>query len=124
MLSNKKTYKNDNLRNVQKTFNDGVCEVFEANERVLGQKLGTFRFAYESVGIAHFYQAYNNNVSIDSSISIPCNDITLNSQDIVLIEGVYFKIARIQYHDNKKPHYWTLSLQRSPFNYVVEVENG
>ena len=105
-------------------------------------KDGTFRLRYMHDGVQHsknikanniseakqiankLIKDINNNVSIDSSISIPCNDITLNSQDIVLIEGVYFKIARIQYHDNKKPHYWTLSLQRSPFNYVVEVENG
>lgn len=123
MLTNKTTYRNDNIRNVQKVFNDGICEVYEANERVLLQSQGKFRFAYESVGINHYFQAYNNNISVDTSISIPCNEITLDTQDVVLIDNIWFRIVRIQYHDNMKPNYWTLSLSKANFNYTVEDTN-
>ena len=123
MLSNNKTYTNNNLRDVQKVFNDGVCEIYEANERELGDLKGKFFFTYESVGIAHFYQAYNNNITVDKAISIPTNREALNSQDIVKIESVWYKIVRLQYKDNKKPNYITITLSRSPFSYA-EVENG
>lgn len=124
MLSNNKTYTNNNLRDVQKCFNDGVCELFSANERVLGNSKGKFYFAKESVGIGHFYQAYNNNISIDRAISIPMNDITIDSQDVVLLDNIYYKIARIQYKDNKKPKHWVLSLQKSNFSYEVANDNN
>lgn len=118
MLSNNKTYTNNNLRDVEKVFNDGFCEVYEANERVLGNCKGKFYFAKESVGIAHFFQAYNNNVSVDTAISIPYNNITINSQDVVKLDDEWFDIVRIQYKDNKKPKHWTLSLRRSQFSYT------
>lgn len=124
MLTHNKTYTKSNLRDVEKTFNDGVCEVYSANERVLGTLKGKFYFAKESVGIAHFYQAYNNNVLIDCAISIPYNNITINSQDVVLLGGVWYKIARIQYKDNKKPKHWILSLQKENFGYEVAYENS
>lgn len=124
MLSNNKTYENNNLRDVQKVFNDGVCEIYEANERVLGTFKGKFFFAKESVGIAHFYQAYNNNITIDKAIAIPYNDITIDSQDIVKVDNVWYKIARIQYKDNKKPKFWVLSLQKSQFSYEVQDDNN
>lgn len=123
MLSSRKTYRKDNLRDVEKVFNDGICKIYVANERVLGNSKGKFYFANESVGIGHFYQAYNNNISIDRAIAIPLNDISIDTQDVVLLEGIWYKIARIQYKDDKKPRHWILSLQRSPFNYV-EVNNA
>lgn len=124
MLTNNKTYANENLRDVQKVFNDGICEVYEAYERVLGNKKGKFYFAKESVGINHFYQAYNNNIAIDRAIAIPYNDITIDSQDIVKIDNIWYKIARIQYKDNKKPKYWVLSLEKSEFSYEVNNDRN
>lgn len=124
MLNNNKTYTNNNLRDVQKCFNDGVCSLYSTNERVLGTLKGKFYFANESVGIGHFYQAYQNNISIDRAISIPMNSITIDTQDVVKINDVWYKIARIQYKDNKKPRHWVLSLQRSVFSYEVANANN
>lgn len=120
MLSNNKTYANNNLRDVQKTFNDGVCTIYGAYERELGKCKGKFCFAYESVGVLHFFQAQQNNIQIDKSISIQLNDISVDPQDVVNINGTWYRVIRIQYHDNKKPNYWTLSLSRSEFEYEVE----
>lgn len=123
MISNHKSYKKNNLRDVEKTFNDGICFLYQANERTLGRRIGKFYFAYESVGINHFYQSYNNNVAIDKAISIPINNETVNPQDVVKIGCEWYTISRIQYKDDKRPHHYILSLSRSPFKFV-EVENA
>lgn len=123
MLTNKNSYKKDNLRVIQKTFNDGVCEIYTTNEREVLLLKGKFFYAQESVGISHYFQAYNNNISVDTSISIPCNNITVDSQDLVKIDSTWYKVVRIQYHDNLRPFYWTLSLQKSQFSYTEAVQN-
>lgn len=123
MLTKKKTYNNNNIRDTIKTFNNGVCDVYVAEERTIGQHKGKFNYAYESVGINQYYQAYNNNIGVDMAISVPQNDITIDTQDIVKINDDWYKIVRIQYHDNKRPFYWTLSLQKSQFSYVEVVSD-
>lgn len=120
MLNNNKTYENSNLRDVQITFTEGVCFVYEASERELTRLKGHFDFSIGSVGVAHYFQFYNNNISIDRIINIPLNNI-IDTQDIVMIDDVYYRIQRIQYKDNKKPNYLAVSLQRSPFNYINNV---
>lgn len=123
MLTNNKTYKKNNLRDVQKSFNDGICTLFSAYERKIEKYKGSFYFSNESVGVDHFWKAYNNNIEISRSISIPSNSITVDPQDIVNIEDSFYKIVRIQFHDNKKPNYWTLALEKVPFEYEVAHEN-
>lgn len=117
MLNNNKTYENSNLRDVQITFNEGVCRVYKANERELIKYKGAFNFGIGSVGVAHYFQFYNNNISIDRIINVPLNN-KIDTQDIVEINDMYYVIRRIQYKDNKKPDYLAISLQRSPFNFI------
>lgn len=117
MLNNNKTYENSNLRDIEKTFNEGVCYVYEANERELTSFKGKFYFAIESVGLNHYFQAQNNNIGIDRMIGVPLNDL-IDTQDIVKIDDVFYRIVRIQYKDYNRPHYISISLQRSPFNFV------
>lgn len=117
MLNNNKTYENSNLRDVEITFNDGVCYVYEANERELTGEIGKFYFKNESVGLNHYYQAQNNNLGIDRMIGIPFNEL-IDVQDIVKIDVEYYRIVRIQYKDYYRPHYISVSLQRSPFNFI------
>lgn len=119
MLKTKITTNESNLRDRLITFNDGVCYLYEANERKIINNKGKFNFKNESIGIAHYFQAYNNNISLDMAISIPYNNITIDTQDIVEINGIYYRISRIQFHDNKSPKYWTLSLTKQPFSYEV-----
>lgn len=123
MLNNNKTYTKENLRDVQKVFNDGVCEVFAAQERCLLNSKGKFNYSNESIGINHFWQAYSNNVGLDMSIGVPANHITIDSQDVVKIGDDFFRIVRIQYKDNRKPKYWVLSLSKEQFSYVEGDNN-
>lgn len=100
-------------------FTDGVCFIYSAQERNLINLKGKFYFSRGSVGIKHYWEAYANNVAVDETINVPVNGITINPQDICKIRNEYFKIVRIQFHDNKKPNYWALSLQRQPFPYEM-----
>lgn len=117
MLNNNKTYENSNLRDVQITFNEGICSVFEAKERELISYKGDFNFSIGSVGVAHYFEFYNNNISIDRIINVPINN-KIDTQDIIEINNVFYRVQRIQYKDNKKPNYLAISLQRSPFNFI------
>ena len=121
MLTNNKTYQKTNLRDNQITFTDGVCFIYSSQERTLKELKGKFYFSRASVGIKHFWEAYANEVVVDESINIPFNNITVNPQDICKIGNEFFKIVRVQFHDNKLPNYWQLSLERQPFDYKGEV---
>lgn len=121
MLNNNKTYENSNLRDVQITFNEGVCSVYQAQERELVRFKGKFNFSIGSVGLAHYFEFYNNNISIDRVINVPVNNM-IDTQDIIKINCVYYRVQRIQYKDNKKPNYLAISLQRSPFNFIDNIQ--
>lgn len=107
----------NNLRSATKTFNDGQCSIYKANERVLESSKGLFRFCNESVGLNQFWQGYINNIGVDRSISIPLSNASISVQDVVFIGTDIYTINRIQYHDNAKPHYLTLSLSKARFSY-------
>lgn len=117
MFNNHKTYQNTNLRDNQKVFTDGLCFLYEAHERNLGNKKGKFYFCDETVGLSHYFEAYNNNIDLDMAISIPYNKVTIDPQDVIKINDTFYYIRRIVYHDNKKPSYWTLYLSRANFEY-------
>lgn len=118
MLTNHKTYSNKNLRDVQKTFNDGICYLYGTDERELVEFKGKFHFSNESIGISHYWEAHNSNVAVDRAIGIPCNDLTIDSQDVIKIEDTFYTIARIQYKDYNKPRYWQLTLSKEQFSYT------
>lgn len=120
MLTNKKTNNQGNLRDLQKVFLDGVVEVYNASERQLGNLLGSFYYCEESVGVSAYWQAHANNVKVDKAISIPLSPIVITNQDVCKIGGVFYAIVRTQVHDNKKPEYITLNLQKAVFNYEVQ----
>lgn len=115
MLNNHRVNTNKEIRQVQKTFNDGVCTIFEANERTLIRKKGKFFFSNESVGVGHYYEAYNNNISVDRQIGVLINDI-IDTMDIVKIGCDYYRIVRMQYKNNRKPNYWVISLSKCNFS--------
>lgn len=121
LQKNKRNYNDSNIRNVQKTFLDGICSIYTATERQLSSLKGSFYFSNESIGYGHYWEAYNNNVSLERAISIPICSLTFDTQDVVVIGTTYYTISRIQFHDDKKPNYWTLSLSKAQFSYEVSL---
>lgn len=105
-----------NLKDVRKTFNQGSCEVYNANERTLVDKIGRFDYSIESVGISQYYQARINGLRIDLGIGVPYNEL-IDNQCIVKIKDEWYKIIRLQYKDNRKPNWWLITLQKSEFSY-------
>jgi len=121
LQKNKRNYNDSNIRNVQKTFTDGICSIYTATERLITNLKGSFYFSNESIGYGHYWEAYNNNVSLDRAISIPYCNLVFDTQDIVVIGNDKYTISRIQYHDDKRPFYWTLTLSKAQFSYEVSL---
>lgn len=109
-----------NLKDVRKTFNNGVCDVYQAQERTLTENIGRFNFSIESVGVSQFFEAKLNNVRIDMAIGVPFNEL-IDNQCVVNIGTQWYKIVRLQYKDNRKPNWWNISLTRSEFDYINEA---
>ncbi len=116
MLSNNKTFANNNLRDVQKTFNDGICKVYEAEERTLTKYKGFFHFSNETVGLNTFFDNNVRGVQIEKAIGIPINPI-LSKLDILKIDDDFYKIIEIQTKDKKKPHFFKVLLEKDVFDY-------
>lgn len=111
----------DNLSTIKKTFNQGLCIIYQAQERRLTKLVGKFEFSIETIGVVQFYQARVNNVGIDKAIGVPFNAL-IDNQCIVQIGNIFYKIVRLQYKDDRSPKWWHITLQRSEFNYVDETE--
>ena len=116
MLHNNKTFDNSNLRDVQKTFNDGICEVLQAHERTITSSKGIYYYSNETVGVKAYFEANINSDVIELAIGIPLVD-GISPQDIVLINTVYYKIVNIQRKDNKKPNFLKLFLKKDKIRY-------
>lgn len=116
MLSNNKTFANNNLRDVQKTFNDGFCVVYEAEERTLIKNKGFFHFSNETVGLNTYFENNVRGTEIEKAIGIPVNPV-LDRLDILKIDDCFYKIVEIQHKDKKKPHFFKVFLKRDVFDY-------
>ena len=95
MLNNNKTYDNRNLRDRQKVFNDGFCEVYEAKERELGEHKGRYYFSKESVSYNSFDKARQDGEKVVMAIGIPC-DTACNHGDAVQINDEWYTVDYAQ----------------------------
>ena len=111
----------DNVNTIRKAFNQGICYVYDAQERTLTKYIGKFDFSIETIGVTQFYQAKVNNIQIDRAIGIPYNEL-IDNQCIVRIDDVFYHIIRLTYKDDRRPVWLEMVLRRSEFNYVDESE--
>lgn len=116
MLHNNKTWDNSNLRDVQKTFNDGLVYVYKAKERTLIEEKGYFHFSNETVGVKTSFDNYINKDVIEKAIGIPKMD-GIVPQDIVKIDNVFYKVMKTQRKDNKKPNFLKVFLKEEKIKY-------
>lgn len=109
------------------TFNDGIAKFYKVqNIAEKGDKpvekpifAVSLRFEYETVGISRFYTAMQANVKIDNLIRTPIFR-DLSTQDIVLVNGVKYKILQIQHVEETKPPISRFSLQKVVEKYDLE----
>lgn len=121
MLTSNKTYDNSNLRDVQKTFNDGLVSIYTAHERVLDEKKGDLYFSRETLRFERFMQADQNNITISRVIGVPIpTAFTINPMDIAVIDGIQYIIRYIDFRDWYRPAFYKLVLERSTILYETD----
>lgn len=82
-------------------FNDGTCEIYTLADsgRKLKEKLGTFHFKEDTIGIKSFYYSLHvEDIKIDKTISIPFNKLIDKSKVVVIGDSTY-SISLIQPKD-------------------------
>lgn len=82
-------------------FNDGTCEIYTLADsgRQLKDKLGTFHFKEDTIGIKSFYYSLHvEDIKIDKTISIPYNKLIDKSKVVVINDSTY-SISLIQPKD-------------------------
>lgn len=97
MLNSKATM--SNLTKV--AFLDGTCEIYTLADsgRQLKEKLGTFHFKEDTIGIKSFYYSLHiEDIKIDRTISIPYNKL-IDKSKVVLIGDNSYSISLIQPKD-------------------------
>ncbi len=73
-------------------FNDGTCEIYTLADsgRKLKEKLGTFHFKEDTIGIKSFYYSLHvEDIKIDKTISIPYNKLIDKSKVVVIGDSTY-----------------------------------
>ena len=102
------------------TFGDGILSICIVKEHcIAGTKQEKIRFGNKTVGISRFYQAKVASDMISRMVAIPYIP-EISQTDLVIIEGVQYKISQIQNKFDAKPPCLYLSLSESPIHYKDE----
>ena len=93
-------------------FTDGVCEIYTVDNRRLKEKVGTFYFKDDTIGIKSYYGFQTLGVEIERVVSIPFNNLVNKSRVLKIGDDIY-QISLIQVKDTF-PKSLKLTLNKSP----------
>lgn len=82
-----------------KAFNSGRCEVYSVEKRTIKDKLGTFDYCNETLGITMFTEFQTIGIEIEKVISIPYNEIAQIGRVAKLSDGGIYRISLVQEKD-------------------------
>lgn len=101
-------------------FTDGLAQIYTVNGRSLKEKIGTFAFHEETIGIKAYYGANTIGEQIDRVISIPFNNLIDKSRAIGIEnhdgEMDYYTISLIQKKDTF-PKSLKITLTKTPLRW-------
>lgn len=106
------------------TFNDGVAYIYKLHNAAEPgfkpvpelQFYKKLMFSFKTIGVRRNYEAMQAKVRLDEMIQVLL-DRQISSQDVVVIEGVQYKIKQVQHQKNTYPKTSLLSLQRLEEDY-------
>ena len=124
MLNDNKTYDNSNLRDVAKSFNDGVVILYNADERILGEQKAQYNYSRESVSYETYQLADQNSRTAVIAIGIPYGGPTIEHGDIAKINDEYYMVNHVQYKDYNHPNWYKVFMTRSTIPFVSEDESN
>lgn len=93
------------------TFNDGICDVYNAKGNKLADKLMTLYFGDRTVGIKRYYAARAATVEINRLIQIP-QQLSITASNRVVIDNNEYKIEQVQHLNDTNPPVTVLTLKR------------
>ena len=117
MLNTNYTYDNRNLRDKQKSFNDGVAYFYNANERVKGELKAKYYFSKESISLDSYLKASQNNITVTMAIGIPEGMPLIEHGDIAVFNNEEYLVTYSQYQTYERPHWYKVYLERSTIPY-------
>lgn len=105
-------------------FNDGVADIYSVeniSEKGDRPKEGLIikyhlRFAYSTIGVKRNYEAMQAKVKLSELISVSMHR-DISSQDVVVINGVQYRIEQAQHKTDTLPPISLLSLCRLEADY-------
>lgn len=105
-------------KEIQKvSFNDGKCDIYSVEGRKPVNKIGTFNFSNDTIGIKSYYGFQTIGVEIQKVISIPYNEL-INQSRLVVIGDEAYQISLIQVKDTF-PKTLKITLSKSSIKWGV-----
>lgn len=101
---------------VNKSFNDGICTFYTIEKRTLKNKVCTFYYCEETLGIKVFTELQVVGAKAEKVISIPYNTL-VTSTHVVVINDIVYNVELIQVKDTF-PKSLKITLSRSPFEWL------
>lgn len=112
---------------ISQTYNDGVVSVYSVTDVAapgempregLTEKI-VLRYAEQRLGITRYYQAMQNNVSVERVLRVPRQGVITNQDVAITEDGQQYRIDMVQSVDDAYPPSYDLTLAKVTQNYEV-----
>lgn len=114
-------------REISQTYNDGIVAVYtvtdaaepgEMPRKALSLKI-KLNYEERRLGITRYYQAQQNNVSVEKIVRVP-RHAEITNQDVAITEdGKQYRIDMVQTAEDVFPPSYDLTLAKVTHNYEV-----
>lgn len=94
------------------TFNSGILELCQVREnKIIRTVQAGIRFGDKTIGVNRYWQAQVSSAKVDRLVAVQIIP-DIEYDQIVLINGVQYKLLQIQFRQDTKPSTLLLSLER------------
>lgn len=107
----------ESAKKITTPFNDGICELWTVDRLKLKEKIGTFNFSEETLGIKSYSDFKTFGAEVERVVSIPFNEIVNKTNQVMIIKGVSYRIELIQKKDTF-PTSLRITLSRTTIGYA------
>lgn len=115
-------------REISQTYNDGILTVYSVTDEAepgevprerLSEKI-VLHYAEQQLGITRYYQAMQNNVSIERVLRVPRHGVITNQDVAITEDGQQYRIDMVQSVEAVFPPSYDLTLAKVTQNYEVQ----
>lgn len=94
-------------------FNSGILKIYNTDDEgeIINGSYKQYRYGDRTIGVKRYFSARQNDIELDKVVHIHQN-ISLRTDDAVVINGTRFKIEQIQHLYDTNPKCTVLSLRQ------------